>query len=344
MAAWRGIAILVGALALATLLDANGLRKTAQIQPQGLRRTVAIDLMRPIDRVSGFLGLTVPRHELQRAIGRAGEDRIDTSVRLAVPARRTVARAPAPALRPAPKAQPARRPKAKPRPLFTPAHPLRVWVAGDSLAEVPGQALERATGDGGAVDVVGVESRLSTGLTRPDLYNWFDRFEQELAQHPNVVVLSFGADDEHDYMSGLPSGVTIGKLGSPSWVREYRRRVEGVTQEFNAHGIYVVWLGAPIPRGGGYVYGFRVVDRIFRAVAATHAPMTAYIDTWRMFSTKSGRYADYLRAPNGQLVRMRATDGIHYEPAAGDEIAHAVLAKLASVYRLASGARNVRRS
>jgi hypothetical protein len=244
----------------------------------------------------------------------------------------------------APRVQPAPKPQPRPKPLFTPRHPLRLWVAGDSLAEIPGQALEREAGSGGAVDVVGVESRLSTGLTRPDLYNWFDRFEQELAQHPNVVVLSFGADDEHDYMSGVPDGVTIGKLGSPSWVREYRRRVAGVTREFNQHGIYVVWIGTPIPRGSGYVYGFRVVNRIFRSVAAAHKSLTAYIDTWHMFATRNGRYADYLRNADGQLVRVRATDGIHYEPAAGDEIARAVLTKLGGVYGLARGARKARRS
>jgi hypothetical protein len=347
MAARRGIAILVAALAVATLLNANGLLKTAETQQQGARRTTAVAVMRQIDRVSRFLGLTAPRHGLQVAIGRADEDRIDTTVHLAAPspARRPVPRAhrlhhaaPLPAQRPHVKPPP------KPKPLFTPRHPLRLWVAGDSLAEVPGQALERAAGTGGSVDVVGVESRLSTGLTRPDLYNWFDRFEQELGRHPNVVVLSFGADDEHDYMSGVPDGVTVGKLGSPSWVREYRRRVAGVTREFNQHGIYVVWIGTPIPRGSGYVYGFRVVNRIFRSVAAAHKSLTTYIDTWHMFATRTGRYADYLRNAGGQLVRVRATDGIHYEPAAGDEIARAVLAKLGGVYGLASGSRKVRSS
>src|SRR5581483_8995645 len=122
------------------------------------------------------------------------------------------------------------------KPLFTGAHPLRVWVAGDSLAQVPGDALERV---GGAVDVVSVESRLSTGLARTDLYNWFTRIQQVPKQlRPDVAVFSFGADDAHDYMGGAH----VGPFGSPSWVAEYRRRVDGVTRELNAAGIYVVWL------------------------------------------------------------------------------------------------------
>ena len=98
------------------------------------------------------------------------------------------------------------------KPVFTAAHPLRVWVAGDSLAQVPGEALERI---GGAVDVVGLESRLSTGLARPDLYNWFTRIEEVPHElRPKVAVLSFGADDAHNYMAGVPDGRTVGPLGT----------------------------------------------------------------------------------------------------------------------------------
>src|SRR3954447_3538485 len=86
-AAGRGFLVLVTALALATLLNAKGLRKTAEIQPQGIRRDVSLAVMRPVVRVSSALGLTDPRHELQDAIGRTHEDRIDTTVRLTLPAR-----------------------------------------------------------------------------------------------------------------------------------------------------------------------------------------------------------------------------------------------------------------
>src|SRR5712691_7845708 len=80
--AGRGILILLSALSLAALLDAEGLRKQAQIQQPGFERRLALDVTRPLLRVSRALHLTTPRHELQVAIGRADEDRIDTRVRL----------------------------------------------------------------------------------------------------------------------------------------------------------------------------------------------------------------------------------------------------------------------
>jgi hypothetical protein len=295
---------------------------------------VALAVTKPLARLSHLAYLDRPRHELQLAIGRRDVDRIDTRVVLAAPleppAKPRVSQVPV-----------ARRPKPKPKPKkpamlgrFTRSHRLRVWVAGDSLSQVPGQALERAAGSAGSIDVVGVESRLDTGLSRPDLYNWFTRLRDVISQlHPNVAVLSFGADDEHDYMSGVPAGHTIGPLGSPSWVAEYRRRVEGVTRELNAAKIYVVWLGLPITRGNGYRRGFRVVNSVLEGAARRHRRMAAYVDTWRRFS-HHGRYADYIPNAHGQLVLMRAPDGVHYEPAAGDEIARAVVAQLRRVYDL----------
>jgi uncharacterized protein len=321
-AAWRGIIVLSVALLIAGVLDAEGLRKQAETQPQGLGRRVAIDVTRPLVRVSRALHLTTPRHELQVAIGREDEDRIDTTVHLNLPP-------PPPVKVHHRKPKPPPRKPVRHRPVFTAAHPLRVWVAGDSLAEVPGQALERL---GGAVRVVGVESRLSTGLARPDLYNWFTRVQVAPGQlRPKVAVFSFGADDAHSFMAGVPSGKTVGPLGTASWSAEYRRRVDGVTRELNAKGIYVVWLGLPIPAGPGFKHSFPIVNRVLESVAAAHPRTATYVDTWHMLDDAHGRYTPYLRV-HGKVTLMRLSDGVHYTAAAGDLIAAQVLKQLAPVY------------
>lgn len=314
--AYRAVVVLSLALLLAAVLEAEGLRKQADIQPSGVQRRIALDVTRPLVAFSRALHLTTPRHELQVAIGRGDEDKIDTQVHLTLP----------PPAGPLPPRKPPAKHKAK-KPLFTPAHPLRVWVAGDSLAQVPGDALERV---GGAVDVVGVESRLSTGLARTDLYNWFSRIQQVPGQlRPKVVVFSFGADDAHDYMGGAH----VGPFGSPSWVAEYHRRVDGVTRELNAAGVYVVWLGLPIPDGPGFKKSFPVVNRILESVARAHARQSTYVDTWHLLDDFHGHYTAYLRV-HGKLTLMRQSDGVHYTEAAGDLIARQVLAQLRAVYRI----------
>ena len=267
------------------------MRKQAEIQPSGFQRDVALRVTKPLVSFSRALHLTTPRHELQVAIGRRDEDRIDTQVHLNLPPPATT---PPPVThKPKPHTTP------KPKPLFTAAHPLRVWVAGDSLAQVPGDALERI---GGAIDVVAVESRLSTGLARTDLYNWFTRIQQAPHKlHPDVVVFSFGADDAHDYMGGAH----VGPFGSPSWIAEYHRRVDGVTRELNAEGIYVVWLGLPIPDGPGFRKSFPVVNRSSRT-SRTHTRRTRPTSTPGTGSTTStGDTPQYLRV-HGKLTQIRA--------------------------------------
>lgn len=320
--AYRGIVVLGLALVFASLLQAEGLRKQAEIQPAGAQRDVARAVTRRLISISRTLHLTTPRHELQAAIGRGSEDRIDTEVHLRLP----------PPAGPLP--QPAaattkRKPHARPapKPVFTAAKPLRVWVAGDSLAEVPGQALERV---GGAIGVVGVESRLSTGLARTDLYNWFSRIQEAPKElRPDVVVFSFGADDAHDYMGGAQ----VGPFGSPSWNAEYRRRLDGVTRELNADGIYVVWLGLPIPDGPGFKKSFRIVNRIIESVVSQHPQRSSFVDTWHMLDDFHGRYTPSLRV-HGKVTQLRLPDGVHYTAAAGDLIAAQIVKQLRAVYDL----------
>jgi len=340
-AAGRGIVILFFGLVLAALLQAEGLRKQAQIQPAGFQRDLALDLTRPLLSVSRTLHLTTPRHELQVAIGRENEDRIDSQVHLTLPPPagplpqrgkpgKARSRKGAPGISRRPGA--GSPPPAVAKPHFFATKPLRIWVAGDSLAQVPGQALERVSNR--AVKVVGVESRLSTGLARPDLYNWFSRVQEAPAQlTPKVAVFSFGADDAHDFMAGVPGGRRVGLLGTPSWNAEYRRRVDGVTRELNAKGVYVVWLGLPIPDGPGFKKSFPIVNGILESVAAAHAKGAAYVDTWHILDDAHGRFAPYLRV-HGKLTLMRLPDGVHYTAAAGDLIAAQVLKQLRTVYDL----------
>jgi uncharacterized protein len=326
----RGIVVLSLGLALAALLNAEGLRKQAQIQPQGFERRLALHLTRPLVDVSRALHLTTPRHELQVAIGRQHEDVIDSQVHLGLPPPAGPLPVPTPHRARSHRAKPHASPAAKPT--FTAAHPLRVWVAGDSLAQVPGEGLERASG--GPLDVLPVESRLSTGLARPDLFNWYTRFREVIAQlGPKVAVLSFGADDAHDYLAGVPAGRTVGPLGSPSWRAEYRRRVDGVTRELSAAGIYVVWLGLPIPDGPGFKKSFPIVNAVLEDVVRAHPRAAAYVDTWHLLDDAHGRYAPYLRV-HGKLTLMRLPDGVHYTAAAGDLVAQDVVAKLRAVYDL----------
>ena len=225
--AYRGIVVLALGLLLAAVLQAEGLRKQAEIQPAGVQRDVALDVTRPLVSFSRALHLTTPRHELQVAIGRGDEDRIDTQVHFTLPPPAGPLPGHAghvpgtvPGTGPKSRARPSRRSRSSRQRIRCASG----WRATRSR-RCPDRRSQRV---GGAVDVVGVESRLSTGLGRPDLYNWFTRIEQVPAQlHPRVAVLSFGADDAHDYLAGVPSGRSVGPLGSAVVGRRVRAAGRG---------------------------------------------------------------------------------------------------------------------
>ena len=48
-------------------------------------------------------------------------------------------------------------------------------MAGDSLVITPGYAIVRAAGGSPVIESVGgVDGHVATGLTRPDVFNWFE--------------------------------------------------------------------------------------------------------------------------------------------------------------------------
>jgi hypothetical protein len=331
--AWRAIVVGILALALGTLLDAESIRRTAVIQPEGWKRDVGMALTNPLVSVSRALRLEVPRRELRRALGREeqGTDVAVTFVR--------------PHSRPKPHAQPVagHRPtvqKTKPaKPAFSPKHPLRIWVAGDSLSITPGWQLVRTGDRTHVIDAVGakVDGHVATGLERPDVFDWFGYIRKQVSHlHPNAVVLTFGANDDNNLVTGVPSGHEVGPFGSRSWVREYRRRVGGVMDDVTSRGAFLVWIGLPIARDSGQSERFAVLDRIYRSEAKKRAPNVVFVDTYSLFEDKSGHYSEYLPLANGTVVKMRSGDGVHYEDEGGQQIAWHVLREFNRVFDLHS--------
>jgi hypothetical protein len=325
--AGHALIILVGALAISLLLNAPGVHKRAFNMSNGWQRDVALALSGPIAGVSHALGLDRPREAIQATIGRSGTDRIDTSIG-AAPNNGLASISSAAA------SLPTGRPEtAGP---FTAARPLEVWIAGDSLAFAPGYAILRAGERTGVIAGVDkVDSRIATGLTRPDVFNWFNEIRTQVwVLRPDVVVLALGANDDKAYMTGLTGGVHIEAFGDADWIAEYRRRVATIIDSIHAAGAYVVWLGLPVTADPNQSARFATVNDAARAQLATHPGWAAYVDTTRLLTQPSGGYTEYLTHADGSTVRIRASDGVHLESPGGDLVAAAVVDVLARKFDL----------
>jgi hypothetical protein len=317
------IAVSLGALGIGLLLNAPGTHKSATVQPPGWKRDAALALTGPLQRVSHALLLDRPRRTIQAAIGRSGEDVVDTAV--AAPTDQS----------------PVQTTETQPPPRrvhFTPKRPLKLWTAGDSLVIVPGESLLRDVADNRAIQADrNIDGRLATGLERPDVYNWFTAVRDEMRTNkPNVVVVMFGGNDDHGYMTGLPPGESIDTFGSLAWRKEYRRRVATIMDIVTRGGAYLVWVGLPIAQSAERTRRYDTINAIVESEAAKRPGRVSYLDTYFYFAGKNGGYAQYVEDSAGQLVKMRADDGVHFERPAGDLIAAKVLSLLESRFDLTS--------
>ena len=288
------------ALLFGALLNAPGMHKASFNKQPGTERDVALALTGGLAGVSGALQLDRPRQFVQSVAGRDDADAIDVAI--VIPPASTK---PKPSSSATPKPA-AAKPPGKPK--FTPEKKLRLWVAGDSLVITPGYSIVRAAGASPVIQSVGgVDGHVATGLTRPDVFNWFEQIRTQVKKlKPHVVVLDFGGNDDKAYMTGLPEGTTIGEFGGPSWRKEYRRRVAGVMDIINRAGGTVVWIGLPITRSEAQTQRFDIVNAVVQKEAKARGKKAIFIDTYTMFAGNTGGFSG---VPGQREGRQREGSG-----------------------------------
>jgi hypothetical protein len=320
------VAVAVAALLLGALLNAEALEDTASAQPFGWRRDVASAAVSPLLEVSRTLRLTAPRRWLEDALDRphprTEEPRPPATTTTTT--RRAEPGAPAPTTTTTTADDLARRvPSAE--------APLRLLVAGDSMTEALGPVL-LARADATGVVAGQRELRYSSGLTRPDYFDWPAELGRLLERDdPEAVVIMLGANDAQAIMTGQGPAA----FGTPAWVTEYRARVAGAMDSLAADGRTVYWVGQPIMRSAGFDQRMQLVTRIYREEAARRAGIR-FLDTRPLFAVDGG-YTAYLPGANGDPVLVRREDGIHLTPAGAERLATAVLAAIGRDWTLPGG-------
>ncbi len=211
-------------------------------------------------------------------------------------------------------------PRATPKIAFrapTAAAPLKLWIGGDSLSWSPGVTLGRMTQDAGIVRSY-LNSRTSTGLTSPGLYNWPRHAAEDLANfNPEAIIFTIGAND-----SPLVQPNPKDASGRPAWEANWRRHVTTMMDLFLASRSdrHVYWVGTPNMRDSKFAAKVLQLNKIARE-EANRRPNVTYIDAYALFSDSDGRYAAALPGPDGRKRTVRAGDGIHFTNEGGSRLA-----------------------
>ena len=320
---------IVVCLSLWALLAAPLLQRSAEAGPVGARRSAALALLRPLVAISDGLFLSRATGSIERALGRDPDEAPGGELALPAfalppdefqpkPTHAAPTAGPDPVQSSPPAAHedegageaPAEGPAAATT-LRTPtrSNKLRVAVIGDSLSQGLGPAIERWMNP----SVVRVLSlgRQSTGLSREDYFNWQAGMRQIVEEfRPDLVFVMLGSNDAQAQI--LRDGTSI-PVGSEQWVEGYRDRAANLLGEATRAGTHVVWVGIPIVEERQRWDFYRRVNDIYRDTASAD-PFGTYVDTWTPFEGRDGGYTAFVRNERGDLVEVRASDGVHFTP------------------------------
>ena len=320
---------IVVCLSLWMLLASPLLERSAEAGPVGARRSAALALLRPLVAISDGLFLSRATGSIERALGRDPDEA--PGGKLALPAfalppdefqPKPIHVAPTAGPDPTESSPPAAQEDegAGEAPVEAPAaattlrtptrsNKLRVAVIGDSLSQGLGPAIERSMNP----SVVRVLSlgRQSTGLSREDYFNWQAGMRQIIEEfRPDLVFVMLGSNDAQAQISRDGTSIPV---GSAQWVEGYRERAANLLREATRAGTHVVWVGIPIVEERQRWDFYRRVNDIYRDTASAD-PFGTYVDTWTPFEGRDGGYTAFVRNERGDLVEVRASDGVHFTP------------------------------
>jgi len=331
----RVLKVCVAAFLVWLVLFAPTLQHNAKVSPVGTRRTVALDILGPIAAASRALQLSRIVSETDALTGRTGNQPGNGSVTVIGP-RHGHGHGPAPR-KPGGRAGGADGAGGKgggpsggggtapPTTVAgmtnpTAAHPLRVLILGDSLGIDMGGPLQNDLANTGVVQAT-LDARESTGLTRPDYFNWPAELQTDLGTaRPQVVVVMIGANDPQDFPG--PPDVPY---SSPQWNVLYAGRVAAFMHLAQSEGATVLWVGMPPMQRPQLSSELADIDALDQRQAALSTPPVHFISSWTLLGTPQGAYTPFITNGAGQVVNVRTPDGIHLTPAGGEVLAQTVL-------------------
>lgn len=222
----------------------------------------------------------------------------------------------------APAAAPAEKPAieaAAPPPAAKPEPKAVIAVLGDNLGQLLGLGLTDAYADRAEIAILR-RSKENSGLVREDYYDW-KKAARELLDGKDKVDLAIVMVGSNDRQS-LRDGAASVEMRSPRWKEIYAARAKAIGEIFKEKNVPLIWVGLPIMNNERLAADLLDFNEIYKTAAAETG--AAYVDIWEAFADDRGHFSSYGPDVNGQMVRLRAGDGVHFTKAGSRKLAHFV--------------------
>ncbi len=202
-----------------------------------------------------------------------------------------------------------------------------VEVLGDSLAVLASDGLTDAFTDKPEVGIVD-KARDASGLVRTDYYDWakFATENAAAADKPDFVVILLGINDGQPMRDGADTVDTL----SDKWKERYGQRIEAFVAPYAAAHIPVAWVSLPPMRVDRANTQAVALNALFREHAEKAG--AKFIDIYDAFADQNGQYDAYGPNVDGQQVKLRGSDGIHFTKAGSRKLASFVESEIKRVF------------
>ncbi len=183
--------------------------------------------------------------------------------------------------------------------------PTRILLTGDSLMASMGPQLKRALDGYENLTLIPI-GKGSTGLARPDFYNWPKVLEENMRIHkPHIVVMWIGTNDTQPIYNKPEAGKPL----STSWQYAYHNeliKIFGIVRKYNAT---LIMMSPPVMSKQPFDNNLNAITQIIKWSCKKYGPK--FINTRTILADNQGRYLHRTTMRDGKTANIRTPDRIH---------------------------------
>lgn len=199
-----------------------------------------------------------------------------------------------------------------------------IFFAGDSMMQGIAPHVQQYLQKTHNIQSVNL-SKQSTGLAYPSFFDWPKTIEETLASNANIkiLVVFLGPNDPWD-MPDLQTKARL-KFQTPEWEMAYRARIASILQSAHSRGVKVIWITPPNMKKQQLNEQMIYLSKVMQDELRQHDVLI--MDSRKLLGTSDNVYNNYL-VKNGETIKMRSSDGIHFSVEGQKLIAEALQQQL----------------
>lgn len=194
----------------------------------------------------------------------------------------------------------------------TPKEKKSVLIVGDSLGNgiYLGFRRDKAAREGFDVDN---RSKVSSGLSRTDFYDWPTTFE-EIAKEvtTDYVIVVVGGND----IQALRNGEEWVRREEPEWKKIYRKRIVSMVKTAKnlktdkGKPAQLFWVGMPVMRNSKLDRGTAELNIWYKEIVEKNNE--TFVPLRKLTGGENGEYVSHYKDFDGTKRKMRNDDGTHF--------------------------------